>query len=468
MKKLLTFLIIIAVTVVAVMLYNPNLFDDGKNTPPEKSTPGLVYTLNDSGYYEVSVGTAVNESEIIIPSAHKGVEVRYVAEEGFKGCTALVTLTISGSSINVNYGAFENCTSLTTVNASAFPWLSANAFKGCTSLKSISLSATESIGEHAFDGCVSLEDVGALNQVKTIHEYAFFGCENLKSIDLGTRMTTVWSYAFFGCKSLSEITFPDTNHLIGEYAFSECTGLKTVSFGSALVDINEGAFSGCTGITAVSIPDSVTLIRKNAFMGCSSIKTLEIGRGVESIYNGAFSDCTVLESIYYNAECAEDAGANNNIFLNAGSASDGIELIIGKAVSTIPTHMFSPTSKKEGSPKITSLNFERDAVCTTIGDEAFAYIDSLEEAAIAHSVRRINRDAFSYCSSLKTIYIPAGIESIDSSTFTDCTALTSVLFGGTDEEWKAAYADQFEIASENPIKNANVYFNRTIDFSYSK
>ena len=73
---------------------------------------------------------------------------------------------------------------------------------------------------------------------------------------------------------------------------------------------------------------------------------------------------------------------------------------------------------------------------TVIGVTAFLEIRTIEEVVIPSTVTDINSSAFLRCKGLKTITIPSSVTYIDRS-LTECPALTSIIFGGTKEEWSA-------------------------------
>ena len=76
------------------------------------------------------------------------------------------------------------------------------------------------------------------------------------------------------------------------------------------------------------------------------------------------------------------------------------------------------------SPYIKTITIP-DSV-TSIGEQAFAWCESLKRINIPDSVTSIGKGAFSGCSSLKSITIPDSVTSIEANVFSVCTSLTSV------------------------------------------
>ena len=85
-----------------------------------------------------------------------------------------------------------------------------------------------SIGYGAFEGCTSLTSVTIPNSVKSIGWYAFEGCSSLTSITIPNSVTRIGADAFSGCSSLTSITIPNSVTSIGADAFSYCSSLTSV------------------------------------------------------------------------------------------------------------------------------------------------------------------------------------------------------------------------------------------------
>ena len=92
---------------------------------------------------------------------------------------SLKTLTVTGG--NILYGAFYNCTSLTSVViGDSVRSIGSVAFRNCTSLTSVEIpDSVTSIGSYAFDSCTSLTSVVIPDSVTSIDDYAFYGCTSL-------------------------------------------------------------------------------------------------------------------------------------------------------------------------------------------------------------------------------------------------------------------------------------------------
>lgn len=121
--------------------------------------------------------------------------------------TSLKSVTITGG--NILYGAFYNCSSLTSITIG---------------------SGVTSIGDRAFRNCSSLTSITIPNSVTSIGNYAFYECWNLMSITIPSSVTSIGEAAFSLCNSLTNITIPNSVISIGNYAFLGCSSLTQVNY----------------------------------------------------------------------------------------------------------------------------------------------------------------------------------------------------------------------------------------------
>ncbi|MCR5481522.1 MAG: leucine-rich repeat protein [Clostridia bacterium] len=107
------------------------------------------------------------------------------------------------------------------------------AFKNCSKLKSISLpESVHSIGKSAFYGCSNLEDINIPKKVgnynNSTFESTFYGCSSLRNINLPEGVESIGARAFNDCSNLTGIAIPGSVTNIGDAAFVDCNQLRNV------------------------------------------------------------------------------------------------------------------------------------------------------------------------------------------------------------------------------------------------
>ena len=268
-----------------------------------------------SSYYGAfSYCTALTSIEI--PASVETIEAA-----AFKGCSSLATVTFeNGSQLKTigggssYYGAFSYCTALTSIEIPAsVETIEAAAFKGCSSLATVTFengSQLKTIGGGssyygAFSDCTALTSIEIPASVETIEAAAFKGCSSLATVTFenGSQLKTIGggsSYygAFSDCTALTSIEIPASVETIKASAFKGCSSLATVTFenGSQLKTIeggypSSGTFADCTALTSIEIPASVETIEAAAFKGCSSLATVTFEKGsqLKTIGGGSYS-----------------------------------------------------------------------------------------------------------------------------------------------------------------------------------
>ena len=204
----------------------------------------------------------------------------------------LRSVVIPTNVTTVGYSAFKRCSSLTTVTFEKESQLKTiggdyyyGAFSDCTALTSIEIPASvETIGNTAFSDCSSLATV---------------------TFEKGSRLKTIGNNAYYRCTSLTSIEIPASVETIEKKAFMHCSSLATVTFekGSQLKtiagDSYDGAFSDCTALTSIEIPASVETIEATAFKRCSKLTTITFEKGSQlKIIGGGFDTNVGYRYIY--------------------------------------------------------------------------------------------------------------------------------------------------------------------------
>ena len=427
--------------------------------------PSTLTTIGQYAFYDcTSLQTVTFE---------KGSRLKTIEESAFEDCTELTSIEIPASVETIEDSAFKGCSKLATVTFEKGSQLKAiwggyyaystrysaysyyyGAFSDCTALTSIEIPASvETIKSTAFQGCSSLATVtfekgsklktigGSYASYDAYYYGAFSDCTALTSIEIPASVETIEAAAFMRCSKLATVTFEKGSKLktIGGGYSSSVSSATTTAY-----SYYYGAFSDCTALTSIEIPASVETIKSTAFQGCSSLATVTFEKGsklktiggsyasYDAYYYGAFSDCTALTSIEIPA-----------------------------SVETIEAAAFMRCSK------LATVTFEKGSKLKTIGGSyasyyygAFSNCTALTSIEIPASVETIKAAAFMRCSKLATVTFEKGskLKTIDGYAFSCCWALTTVDMSActqvTEIGYRAFYEDSklqlFKIGTRTP------------------
>ena len=418
---------------------------------------GIAYNIISESEKTVEVTSGGNYTgKIIIPSTVRYIDgegmerkytVRKIANDAFKNCTGLTSVTIPGSVTNVGTGAFLGCSGLKELyledgteelylsysNIVSYATL-VGAFSGL-SLEKVYIGRdltypANPVDPHGpFQGINTLTSITIGKKVTKIGSKLFYNCQNLTgNITLPDSLVTVGENAFSGCKSITGLTIGKKAKNIGKNAFAGCSSMKEVTITSNGTTFESSTFKGCSALTKVNIsdiadwctmtfqtddsnpmyntnnlyvnnellteliiPDDITEIKPRLFFNCSTIESLQIGKNVETIGVSAFHNCS---------------GITN--------------LTIPDKVRTIGAYAFC------GLTKVTSFTIPGNV--SVIEDNTFGYMTSLQQIAIEEGITTINGRAFNHCEKLTSITIPNSVTSLGTA-FQYCYKLNNAVLG---------------------------------------
>ncbi len=151
--------------------------------------------------------------------------------------TNISKIVLPRSIRNIGNSAFENLTSLKTVELKGKTRVGNRAFAGCRGLSNVEMVSTDVIGTEAFKDCTGLTKLVFPSSETTIIEPgAFAGCTGLATVDMSEvrQSLEIRRYAFYNCNSLNSVKFSQYTQLIAEGAFA----LHPDNQGGALSDMD--------------------------------------------------------------------------------------------------------------------------------------------------------------------------------------------------------------------------------------
>jgi hypothetical protein len=251
-------------------------------------------------YSQEKVSDGTKESTIDYLGGSEGSEHYYLASCEDKTITSF---TMHLGFRVIGYGAFVNCTALTSVDIT-------DLYGG---------GSCQEIGDSAFDNCPALTSFKG--EIVRIGRSSFSGDYKLSVASDFLRFTTsIGDVAFEICSSLQGLTFPSTITSIGFNAFigtnvsyTESDGLRyydsslayangptstvpsTITFNNATVLAQDSAFSGKLEIEKVVLPASSTFsLGTSCFRYCRNLREVENLGLLQNLPAGCFSDCPQL------------------------------------------------------------------------------------------------------------------------------------------------------------------------------
>lgn len=214
----------------------------------EGATPGVSYVRNGDFYYVNGMGTATT-TDLVISATCNGLPVTRVFihddtritsmtipgsvkdELSLSGCTALQTVKLGEGITTIADDAFRGCTALVSVELPGSLQTMGAAFVGCTSLQEVNIPAGVTGTLSGFSGCTSLSKVTLGNGITAIADGCFSDCSSLRTVTLGTGVTTIGGSAFSRCRALESIDIPAGVTYVGVPGSGRCVQLQSLRFG---------------------------------------------------------------------------------------------------------------------------------------------------------------------------------------------------------------------------------------------
>ncbi len=436
---------------------------------------GVEYTFLDPEKGEGSAlqvtGTHGTVREVEIPAEIDGYRVISVAEEAFRGSSALRSVKTEGSLQIASY-AFAECPQLSEFDFEGVTEIGSYAFMSCTSLTKVHSSTVRSVGTSAFLDCTSLTSVQFTDEAGvplTLSSYAFGGCSSLRSVTLdraqgdgngwyaafgnsyGVEELYLRSLGRDGVASVPELFSDDPSRMglrtltVGEMdAIPEffCRGMKNLE--RVTVDtlyegtVGTSAFDGCISLTTLDLGRTVETVGSRAFRN-TAIASFD-GNRLTSLGEGAFSGCAFLRTVGFTQDTPLT-------FLASGTFKDCAalsEIVIPAAVEELGTDVFRGcTSLKRAAfsngSKVAALTSGLFGDCTSLSsltlpsglsviyDKVFENCRELRQFRFPSAVYYIGSEAFKGCLSLEEATLPSSLNYLGDGAFEGCGALSKVV-----------------------------------------
>ncbi|MBO5800315.1 MAG: leucine-rich repeat protein [Paludibacteraceae bacterium] len=337
-----------------------------------------------------------NLQSVVIPNS-----VTSIGREAFLGCENLQSVVIPNSVTSIGREAFFGCTLQNFVIPSSVTNIEGGAFTFCSCFRDFNFT---------YEGVTLRYEIIAENEVWVTHRLDRDGYDLSGELKIPSevefeskkyKVTRIGDEAFYGCKNLQSVVIPNSVKTIGAGAFSRLKNLQNVVIPNSVVSIGAEAFMECPNLQGIVIPNSVKTIGAQGFYGCKKLQSISMSESVANIDSFAFLQCTNLSKI--------EVSPNNRRY----SSKDGA--LYSKSGDTLFL-----------VPKKTAA-FTIPSTVKCIGDEAFAFCDSLRSIVIPNSVTSIGKSAFGGCTILQSVVIPNSVTSIKWCTFGGCTNLQSVV-----------------------------------------
>ncbi len=301
--------------------------------------------------------------DVVIPKTfYDGRPVKYIAENAFKDCVNVDTLSVSDSVVRIGEGAFANMKSLVGLLV---------PFVGPTSAFSYNEEYNSLISY--FFGTTAGEGLYKISQPKPLGGTYRDAYIPSSLTEITVKGQKVYTHCFEGLSSLQAIYLPYATD-IEEYAFSCCTSLKTISLGNNYLDsIGAYAFEA-TAIESLTLPGSVSSVGSCAFKNCKSLKSFywsNEDNDLDSVGWNIFAGCKSLETLGFPIY-----GHISTLFSTA-SFEGSYEMLIGADMYYMPSSLLTVI---DTGGVVSEMAFEQTIITSiTITDK----VEMINEGALA-------------------------------------------------------------------------------------
>ena len=372
------------------------------------------------------------------------------------------SLQVKEGTIQIDNGAFDNCTSLEILY---FPssvkesMLTKDTLEACTSLETLisenpqffektGYGAPESAeafcpGEQFTSFCyedsivygvdkngnhtllnVATDHTGKLTVKENtivLYQNALKDCSGLKSLELMTADTLeeIGAGCFRNCSSISQLDFKECTKLktIGENAFRECQSMVTLGLPESIDVLSDGMCYDCIALQSV---ENVALkeIGDETFYNCEQFATFGEWTNVQKLGDRAFFNCKRLKSVIL-PETLTSMG--ESCFENCVELT---EVAFNSSLLGISKYSFY------GCKLLQTVSFGENqaGMLRVIGVQAFGACENLQNLDLSAltALTQMGERTFEECKNLQKITLPENLEKVPDYCFESCESLSIV------------------------------------------
>lgn len=380
------------------------------------------------------------------------------------GLNVVTTLLIGNNIESIGERAFENFTSLESVNLGNVETVGKDSFKNLLALGAVTFPETlPAIAEFAFDGTSWISGLAEHNNgFAVIDEGKYL----LRYLGTSADVVVPAGVLKIGVKALDSnlsvqtITLDSSINYIETDAFNGCANFNKIVFTGNGLDIFAVALSSMlpASVQNVFVKDGAKLAN-NSLAGCSNLKNITISIGA-AVSAAVFDGCTNLTSWRFVG--SNSPGLNGtlsrgfidtlakNLLINveidgyndgtsdpvtavaAGAFTGAVNLknvSVGGNVLSFGTIEIEATSEDgvfSGCSVLETVVFNNTAL-VSFGKYAFYNCEALKDIVIPANLQTINSFAFANCVGLSYFGMPESLTTIENNAFERCTGLTSVI-----------------------------------------
>lgn len=453
----------------------------------EQYTEGLKFEKDTNGY-AVSVGSASEIENIIIPSSYEGLPVYKIYDYGFYECKNLKNIIIPDTVKLIGHNAFSGCGLEELILPDSIEEIGDHAFLGCPTQDTIVLPPNiKRIGTEAFSGTnVDQLIIQDASTITNIAGYAFSGVKavlvqknNFDTTNFNKNWDQGFSYykknIYYDVQSYNNYTEDGTyRYFIGRGGclnFKEpgiiineiCINDKNNGCVKLIDEINEQPVllydiffeSYKDKIKAMYVPEDISL-SSNTFARLNGfwIDTVIFEKQIQENQKISFDKVENCLDFGYDVTSkylwAKLADNPDGVYIIANYVDEVSELVIPDKLSEMnvigigsrvfQNQKFSKIVLPDGLVTIDSYAFSKcenlenivfNDTLESIGSAAFLDCDKLETIVLPNSLKYIESNAFESCDSLKNVTLNNGLEQIGSKAFFKCNNLIEIFIPKT-------------------------------------